>query len=76
MADLLALLYAMFSCVFVSFPCGVLGWVWCLIVSIPDLCLHPYFRKTVYKPHSLEVFFAVRGLMIVPASNSNTFESK
>ena len=33
--DLFALL---FSFVFVTFPCGVLGQVWYLIVSIPDLC--------------------------------------
>ena len=30
-ADLLALLYVMLYCVFVSFPCGVLGQVWCLL---------------------------------------------
>ena len=30
-------------CVLVTFPCGVLGQVWCLIVSIPDLCLLSYF---------------------------------
>ena len=41
--DLLALLYVMFSCVFVTFPYGVLGQVWYLIVSIPDLCLLSYF---------------------------------
>ena len=29
----------LFSCVFVTFPCGVLG----LIVSVPDLCLLTYF---------------------------------
>ena len=33
-ADLLALLCVMFSCVFVTFPYGVLGQVWYLIVSI------------------------------------------
>ena len=27
---------------FVSFPCGVLGQVWCLIVLIPDLCILTY----------------------------------
>ena len=32
-----------FSC-FVTFPCGVLCWMWYLIVSIPDLCLLPYFK--------------------------------
>ena len=42
-ADLLAFLCVMFYCGFVSFPCGVLGQVWCLIVSISDLCLLSYF---------------------------------
>ena len=41
-ANLLDFLYVMFSCVFVTFPCGVLGQVWYLIVSIPDLCLLTY----------------------------------
>ena len=44
MADLLALLYVMFYCVFVTFPCGVLGQEWCLIVSIPDVCLLSYLE--------------------------------
>ena len=39
-ADLLALLYVMFSCVFLTFLNGVLGQVWHLIVSIPDLCFY------------------------------------
>ena len=43
-ANLLALLYVMFSCGFVTCPCGVLGQVWYLIVSIPDLCLLTYFE--------------------------------
>ena len=43
MAYLLALLYVMGFCVIVTFPFGVLGQVWCLIVSIPDLCLLTYF---------------------------------
>ena len=42
-AEVLALLCVMFSCVFVTFPYGVLGQVWYLIVSIPDLgFLHFY----------------------------------
>ena len=40
-AKLLALLYVMFSCVFDTFPCDILGQVWYLTVSIPDLCLLP-----------------------------------
>ena len=42
--DLLAPLYVMCSCVCVTLTCGVLGQVWYLIVSIPDLCLVPYFH--------------------------------
>ena len=41
--DLLALLYVVFSCVFVSFPYGALGQVWYLIVIIHYICLQPYF---------------------------------
>ena len=43
MTDLLALLCVVYSCVFVTFPYGVMGQVWYLIVSIPDICLLPYF---------------------------------
>ena len=42
-AELLALLCVKFSCAFVTFPYGVLGQVWYLMVLIPDLCLLPYF---------------------------------
>ena len=38
------LLFVIFSCVFVTFPCGILGQVWYLIVSIPDLCRLSYFH--------------------------------
>ena len=31
------------NCVFVTFPCSILGQVWYLIVSIPDLCPLSYF---------------------------------
>ena len=41
-AVLLALLYVMFSCVFVTLRFGELGQVWYLIVSISDLCLLSY----------------------------------
>ena len=32
-------------CAFVTFPYGVRGHVWYLILSIPDLCLPLYFNK-------------------------------
>ena len=35
----------MFSCVFVTFPYGVLGQVWFFIVWLPDLL--PYFYKDI-----------------------------
>ena len=40
-ADLFARLCVLFSCVFVTFPYGVLGQVWYLIIWIPDICLLP-----------------------------------
>ena len=41
-ADLLALVCDVY-CDFVTFPFGILGQVWYLIVSIPDLCCFSYF---------------------------------
>ena len=38
------LLFVVFNCVFVTFPSGILGQMWYLIVSIPDLCLISYFE--------------------------------
>ena len=37
------LMFVMFNCVFVTFPFAILGQVWYLIVSIPDLCRLSYF---------------------------------
>ena len=44
-AGLLAILYVMFSCVFVTFPYDILGQVRYLIVSIPDPCFLSYFYR-------------------------------
>ena len=38
-AELLAYLYVMYSCIFVTFPYSILRQVWHLIESVPDLCL-------------------------------------
>ena len=43
------LLFVMFICVFVIFPCGILGQVWYLIVSIPDLCRLSFFEQ-IHRP--------------------------
>ena len=37
------LLFVMSYCDFVTFPCGILGQVWYLIVLFPDLCQLSYF---------------------------------
>ena len=42
-ADLLTLICGVY-CDFVTFPCGILGQVWYLIVSIPDSCCLSYFH--------------------------------
>ena len=41
------LLCVMFPCVFVTFPYGVFGQVWYLVVSIPDIYLLLYFPQTI-----------------------------
>ena len=40
------LIFVMFNCDFVPFPCGVLGQAWYFFVSIPDLCRFSYFVWT------------------------------
>ena len=44
LADLLALVGDVY-CIFVTFACGILGQVWYLIVSFPDLCRLSYFDQ-------------------------------
>ena len=36
-------LFMVFNCVFVTFPCGIIGQVWNMIVSIVDLCSLSYY---------------------------------
>ena len=36
------LLFVMFNCVFITFPCGILGQVRYLIVSFPNICCLSY----------------------------------
>ena len=46
-ADLLALVCDVY-CGFVTFPCGILGQVWYLIVLIPDLYHLSYFYSPIF----------------------------
>ena len=43
-SDLLALVGDIY-CIIVTLPCGILGQVWYLIVSIPDLYFLSYFEN-------------------------------
>ena len=45
-ADLLALAGDVY-CIFISFPCDIMGQVWYLVVSFPDLCRLSYFLVTL-----------------------------
>ena len=38
--------FVVLNCALVTFPCGILGQVWYMIVLIPDLCPFSYFNKT------------------------------
>ena len=42
------LLFVIFVCVFVTFSCGILGQVWYMIVSFPDLCRLSYFVQVSF----------------------------
>ena len=45
-AGLLALVGDVY-CIFVSFPCVMMGQVWYLVVSFPDLCRLSFFQVTL-----------------------------
>ena len=55
-ADLLALVCGV-KLVVVTFPFGILGQVWYLIVSIPDLCPLSYFHTVHIVLHISAVLF-------------------
>ena len=55
-ADLLALV-GDFYCIFVTFPCGVLGEVWYFIVSFPNLCRLSYSEWLQKSKDSLKICF-------------------
>ena len=50
------LLFVMFNYVFGTFPCGILGQVRYLIVSIPDLCRLSYFYEGFTGVYLLDFF--------------------
>ena len=58
----------MFSCVLVTFPYGVLGQLWYLIVSIPDICLLSYFivfrNDTLHQLGSLPVSCVIFSVLV------------
>ena len=44
-------------CIFVTFPCGILGQVWYSIVSFPDLCRLSYFEWLFLPISDLNICF-------------------
>ena len=58
-SDLFALVGDVY-CIFVTFPCGILGQVWYLIVPFPDLCSLSYFKNgRPYSPKSITLYLQV-----------------
>ena len=49
--------FEVLNCVVVTFPFGILGQVWYLIVSIPDLCPLSYFLNVRIVLHLSAVLF-------------------
>ena len=51
--------FVMSNCEVVTFPCGILGQVWCLIVSILDLCppsyLNAFYWRQIFALGSVNV---------------------
>ena len=47
------------NCEFVTFPIGILGQVWYLIVLIPDLCTLTYFTY-IYNGSDLKTYLLMR----------------
>ena len=81
----------MFYCVFVTFPCGVLGHEWYLIVSISDLCLLTCFEYDAFSntlwvasclgsytvtPHLLAVHIPSGGVLVGSLQKIIVFQLK
>ena len=49
--------FVVLNCAVVTFPFGILGQVWYLIVSIPDLCPLSYFHSVRIVLHISAVLF-------------------
>ena len=65
------LLLVVFNRVFVTFPCGILGQAWYMLVSIPDFCRLSYFynKSTTKKILFIFSFF----LVILARSNFDQY---
>ena len=69
-------LFVMFNCASVSFPCGILGDVWYLIVSIPDLCHLSIFRFTIFNGDFVVSRVSLAFNIIFSCSNNNKLYGK
>ena len=59
-------LLVMFNCVYVTLPCGILGQMWYLNVSIPDLCHPSYFIGQNLSVGDADDFHSRRGHLFGP----------
>ena len=58
------LLFVMFVVVFATIPCGILGQVRYLIVSIPDLCRLSYFKTFSRRRQNRTTSVVIVGLQV------------
>ena len=74
-ADHLALVCGVY-CEFVTFPFGILGQVWYLIVSIPDLCTLFYFISLLRQGLSEPDFYGDLVYKLKKIVGSNNFSAQ
>ena len=55
------------------FPIGILGQVWCLIVSIPDLCPFSYFNAEMNKIEICKISYLYDRALILNVINRMLF---
>ena len=64
------------TCIFVTFPCGILGQVWYLIVSFPDLCLLSYFEHLLISSSPAKAMRMLVGSRGLPSDSICFFKAE
>ena len=58
-------LFVMFSVNFFTFPFGILGQVWYLIVSIPDPCCLSYFNMICKRSFQINLLITLKLIILI-----------